>query len=249
MTKSIWAWLMMPLSGSGTHSIADWAAWHARLMVLAWGILFPVGAFAARFYKVSAHQDWPRQLDNKAWWLAHRAIQSLAVATMTAGLLLAFGSGRGESAAAAVHGWLGWLLCAAGWLQVAAGLLRGSKGGPTDVRMRGDHYDMSRWRLGFERLHKAGGWLAIVVAVPTIAIGLAVADAPRWMALVLACWWAALVVWFCRMQGQGRCMDTYQAIWGPDERHPGNRIAPVGWGVRRYSAQSWLERPGRCKKH
>ena len=36
-----------------------------------------------------------------------------------------------------------------------------------------------------------------------------------------------------RLQRQGRCIDTYQAIWGPDPRHPGNRLKPVGWGVRR----------------
>jgi hypothetical protein len=38
---------------------------------------------------------------------------------------------------------------------------------------------------------------------------------------------------FARWQRAGRCIDTYQAIWGPDPAHPGNRRPPVGWGVRR----------------
>lgn len=238
------AWLATPLSGSTTHDIADWAAWHARSMVLAWAILLPMGAVTARFYKVRSHQDWPRQLDNKTWWHAHRWMQGIAVVVMTVGLMLAFGAGQAHSTAASLHGGLGWVLCIAGWLQVLTGVFRGSKGGPTDTQVRGDHYDMSRWRRGFERLHKGLGWLTIVVAVPTIAIGLTVADAPRWMAIVLTFWWLGLGIWCVRLQVRGHCMDTYQAIWGPDEVHPGNRMPPVGWGVRRYTARSWRERSG-----
>lgn len=244
MTESLLAWFAMPLSGSATHNIAGCTAWHARLMVLAWGILLPMGALIARFYKVRSTQDWPRQLDNKTWWHAHRWMQSIAVVFMTVGLMLAFGAGQRDSVAASVHVWLGWFLCLTGWLQVAAGVLRGSKGGPTDTQVRGDHYDMSRWRCWFERLHKGQGWLAIVIAVPTIAIGLKVSDAPRWMALVLTFWWIGLGIWFVRLQALGRCMDTYQAIWGPEELHPGNRMPPIGWGVRRYTARSWRKRSG-----
>jgi protein-S-isoprenylcysteine O-methyltransferase Ste14 len=236
-------WLATPMSGSSTHQIAGWASWHARLMVLSWGILLPLGSFTARFYKVLPQQDWPRQLDNKTWWHTHRWLQSLAVVFMTLGLVLAYGAGLGDGVAVWLHVGFGWFLCIIGWSQVVVGLLRGSKGGPTDTQMRGDHYDMSRWRLWFERLHKGLGWLAVVVAVPTIGLGLTVSDAPRWMATVLVFWWLALGVWFFRMQRCGRCIDTYQAIWGPDAVHPGNRIAPVGWGVRRYTTQSWRARP------
>jgi hypothetical protein len=103
---------------------------------------------------------------------------------------------------------------------------------------------MTSWRRWFERLHKGLGWLAIVVAIPTIAVGLKVSDAPRWMAFVMIIWWAGLAVWFVRLQLKGRCIDTYQAIWGPDEEHPGNRIPPIGWGISRYTAQTWSKRPG-----
>lgn len=242
MMEALLNWLNTPLSGAATHSIAPWTAWHARLMVLGWGILMPIGALAARFYKVLPAQDWPKELDNKTWWHAHRWVQGAAVACMTAGLVLAFGAGRGDSPAAQVHAALGWGLCIAGWAQVLAGLCRGSKGGPTSGQWRGDHYDMSAWRLGFERFHKGLGWLAILVAIPTIAVGLMVSDAPRWMAGVLIVWWCGLAAWFVRLQMRGRCIDTYQAIWGPDEVHPGNRLPPIGWGIRRYTAHTWRQR-------
>lgn len=242
MTDWLVTWLTTPWSGATTHGIATSTAWHARLMVLSWAILMPLGAFAARFYKVLPTQNWPEALDNSTWWNAHRWMQGTAVLCMTAGLVLVFAAGRGDGAAANVHGTLGWLLCIAAWLQVLAGVFRGSKGGPADVRLRGDHYDMSSRRLWFERLHKGLGWMAIVAAIPTIALGLKVSDAPRWMACVLIAWWAALAVWFVRLQMQGRCIDTYQAIWGPDEAHPGNRVPPIGWGISRYTTRTWRQR-------
>ncbi len=249
MVEAVVTWLLTPLSGAATHDIAMATAWHARLMVLSWGMLSPLGALAARYYKILPRQAWPRTLDNQAWWRAHLWLQGSAVACMTAGLALALMTVSADGAATSLHALFGWLLCLTGWLQAASGLLRGSKGGPSDRRMRGDHYDMTRRRLCFERFHKAAGWLGIVAAVPTIAIGLVAADAPRWMGVALALWWAGLAACFVYLQRRGRCVDTYQAIWGPDPRHPGNRIAPVGWGVRRYTAESWRQRPGLDNKN
>ena len=175
----------------------------------------------------------------------HRRLQWAGVGVMTFGLWLAWnhaaeaGGGAGistrafTSTAARAHAWAGWALCAVAWLQIAGGLARGSKGGPTDVQMRGDHYDMTPRRTSFERAHKALGWLAVVASMVVIALGLVVADAPRWMALVLALWWLVLAAVCAVLQQRGRCIDTYQAIWGPDPIHPGNRMSPVGWGVRR----------------
>lgn len=236
------AWLLAPLSGAAQHHIADWAAWHARWMVLGWGVLLPLGVLAARFFKVLPGQPWPQRLDHKAWWHAHRLLQWAGVLAMLAGLWLAWGQGSGATAAARAHALLGHALCAAGLVQLISGLLRGSKGGPTEPHPRGDHYDMTGWRLRFERLHKALGWAAVLVAAGVIVLGLVVADAPRWMLLVLAAWWGLLAMAFVRWQRQGRCIDTYQAIWGPDAAHPGNRRSPVGWGVRRYTAAQWRAR-------
>jgi vacuolar-type H+-ATPase subunit I/STV1 len=226
-------WLMTPLSGVAQHHIAPWAYWHARCMVLGWGVLLPLGALVARYFKVTPRQNWPEQLDNKAWWHGHRSLQWAGIFAMSLGMLLAFGNGSAASPAARLHAWAGWAVATLGWLQIAAGLHRGSKGGPTDVQLSGDHYDMTRHRVWFERLHKGLGWLALLAAVLVMVLGLLLADAPRWMAVLLGAWWLLLTALALHWQRQGRCIDTYQAIWGPDPRHPGNRLKPIGWGVRR----------------
>jgi hypothetical protein len=226
-------WLMASWSGSADHALAGWAVWHARLMVLAWGVLLPLGALVARFFKVLPGQDWPRVLDHKAWWHAHRVLQWLGVGLMGLGLWLAWGQGSGQGPGALVHRWLGMGVCALGLFQAVGGLARGSKGGPTSAQLQGDHYDMTGWRRTFERLHKTLGWFAVLSAVPVMMSGLVLSDAPRWMALVLSVWWLALIAAFVALQRAGRCIDTYQAIWGPDPVHPGNRLRPIGWGVRR----------------
>lgn len=226
-------WLLAPLSGAASHHIEPWAAWHGRGMVLAWGVLLPLGALAARYFKVLPGQHWPTQLDHRGWWHAHRALQGAGVVVMSLGAALAWGQGGATTLAATLHGWAGWALVALGWLQVVAGLYRGSKGGPTDMHLRGDHYDMTAHRRQFERLHKGLGWLSVLMAVGVLGLGLHVADAPRWMALGLTTWWLLLLALARRWQSQGRCIDTYQAIWGPDPRHPGNHLPPIGWGVHR----------------
>ncbi len=231
--SGLWQWLMDPLSGASQHSLPPWAYWHARCMVLAWGVLLPVGALVARYFKVTPRQDWPHVLDHKAWWHAHRGLQWSGVILATWGVALAWNQGSAAKLSAQLHAWAGWTVLVLGWLQVAAGLVRGSKGGPTSEQMRGDHYDMTPTRMWFERLHKSLGWLAVLLAVAVLVLGLQTADAPRWMALVLALWWLALALAAWRWQRAGRCIDTYQAIWGPDPRHPGNRVRPIGWGVRR----------------
>ena len=226
-------WFLTPLSGTLHHPIEPWAYWHARCMVLGWGVLLPLGALSARYFKVTPHQAWPQQLDSKGWWHAHRALQWAGIVAMSAGALLAWGQGTGSSVTARLHAGAGWALVALGWLQIAAGLGRGSKGGPTDDQMRGDHYDMTPHRIRFERLHKGLGWLAILAALGVTLMGLRVADAPRWMAITLVAWWGLLGLAAWRWQRQGRCLDTYQAIWGSDPHHPGNGTKPIGWGIRR----------------
>lgn len=234
-------WLSAPLSGSAEHHIAPWAVWHARCMVLAWGVLLPLGALVARFFKVLPGQDWPRVLDHKAWWHAHRALQWLGVGLMAIGLWLVWGNAAAAGPVARWHAVAGWLVCALGAVQVVGAMARGSKGGPTEATLRGDHYDMTSWRLTFERVHKSLGWVAVLAAVGVIGLGLWLSDAPRWMALLLASWWLLLLLGFVQLQRAGRCIDTYQAIWGPSQRHPGNHLRPIGWGVRR--PQRWGTRP------
>ncbi len=230
-------WLMESISGSSTHTIAPWAMWHARWMVLAWGVLLPVGVLIARFFKVLPSQNWPQAVDNTVWWHAHRALQWTGFACMLVGLWLVWGKGASLGGLPQLHGWLGLLVCTLAAVQVLGALARGSKGGPTESAMRGDHYDMTPRRRVFERLHKGLGWLAVLLAAVVMAMGLALADAPRWMVLLLALWWLALLAVFVHLQGAGRCIDTYQAIWGPEPHHPGNCMQPIGWGIVRAPAR------------
>jgi len=238
-------WLFVPLSGHAHHHLPSWMAWHGRAMVLGWGILLPLGVLIARYFKVVPRQRWPDELDNKTWWHGHRLLQTAGVAIMTIGGLLAFGHGEDAGILARIHHGLGWSLIASGWIQTFGGLLRGSKGGG---HVRGDHYDMTARRRVFEYIHKFVGTAAVLLAVIVIGIGLVLADAPRWMAAMLGFWWLALALLAWRWEYEGRCMDTYQAIWGPDGVHPGNRVPTIGWGVRRYSREGWNRR-GRRASH
>lgn len=230
------AWVLAPLSGAADHSLPAPVAWHGRGMVLAWGVLIPLGVLVARYFKVMPGQEWPRHLDNPTWWRWHLRLQNAGIVVMLAALGTILIGSTGAWPGAAIHRAVGWLVVALGLLQVVAGLLRGTKGGPSaqgSNGLRGDHYDMTPRRVAFEVLHKFGGLLALLLAAVAIMAGLGAADAPRWMPAALIVWWGVLgcVAW--TLQRRGRCIDTYQAIWGPDDAHPGNLRPPIGLGVRR----------------
>ncbi len=239
-------WLQTPLSGRMDHALASSLAWHGRLMTLAWAVLVPLGVLVARYLKVTRRQDWPRTLDNPLWWHGHRAAQYSAVALSTLGVWLAWQStGVTDSIQPSwvwMHHRIGWSLFILAWLQILIALARGSKGGPTgagadpaDPRTwRGDHYDMSPRRRVFEWLHKLGGHGALLLSVLVVLSGLIAADAPRWMPALIGFWWCLLAAIAVVWQWQNRAIDTYQAIWGPDPRHPGAARRPIGFGIRRY---------------
>lgn len=226
-------WLMTPLSGVTDHRIDPATFWHARSMVLAWAVLLPLGALVARFYKVRPGQGWPGKLDDKWWWDRHRALQYAGCAVMLVGLWFVYDHGGRPGLLAWSHHWLGWVVVVMALAQLLSAGFRGSKGGPTDRLMRGAHYDMTRQRHAFEWFHKGVGWLSLLLSLAVFVSGLIVVDAPRWMPLVLGCWYLLLFAAFWRLQRQGRCHDTYQAIWGPDPAHPGNGPRRTGFGVRR----------------
>ena len=162
------AWWLTPLSGASEHHLPDWVIWHARTMVAAWAVLLPLGVLVARYFKVTPRQDWPRVLDNRAWWHAHRGLQYGGMALVAVGTWLAWNQGAQASASAVWHHWLGWAVVILGAGQLISAWTRGSKGGPTEPTLRGDHYDMTPHRRWFERLHKGLGWLAIGAAVLTV---------------------------------------------------------------------------------
>ncbi|WP_299206167.1 cytochrome b561 domain-containing protein [uncultured Tateyamaria sp.] len=223
-------WLLAPIDPTRAHEVGFAISWHARSMVLAWGVLAPLAVIIARFFKVMPRQDWPRELDNQVWWRSHWMGQSLVVGLSIFGLALVLPS---DLATMSLHNWLGYLVLVGALLQVVLGLCRGSKGGPTDTQLRGHHYDMTPWRRMFEALHKIIGYAVILLAILTITLGLWKANGPVWMWLVLAIWWTTLLAVFVMMQKRGMAVDTYQAIWGTDPHHPGNQGPAPGWGVRR----------------
>lgn len=220
----MWDWLLSPIDASRAHEVGFAISWHARLMVLAWGILAPVAVIIARFFKVLPHQDWPRQLDSQAWWRSHwMGLASVFVLSLVAlSLVMPL-----DFAELSLHSGLGYSILVGTMLQITLGLFRGSKGGPTapaaDGSPRGDHYDMTAWRRVFETLHKSLGYGLLALAAVTILIGLWDANGPRWMWLVIVLWWIVLVNAFVIFQSRGLAVDTYQAIWGTDPRHPGNQ--------------------------
>ena len=234
-------WLLLPVDTARAHAVAPHVAWHARFMVLAWAVLFPLGILAARFFKITPRQRWPELIDNRMWWYAHLGLQYAAGATVIAALWLIW-TPIGSRSFGATHALVGWATVASCCVQFLGGWLRGSKGGPTEPRpdgsWSGDHYDMSPRRRLFEHVHKTLGYVAVLFSIGAVLTGLWHANAPRWMALAICAWWLALLAAFIGLQRRGYAIDTYQAIWGPDPRHPGNRLPPIGWGVRRPGSRT-----------
>jgi gluconolactonase len=220
-------------------------AWHGRLMVMAWGVLAPLAVLLARYCKVMPAQKWPAELDNPFWWHGHRWLNYLAVVLTLLAVFLVHGALRHPDPWRELHALAGWSMLSLALLQVLGAHLRGSKGGPTAPRLdaggqvldlHGDHFDMTLRRRCFEYAHKSLGHLCWMLAWATLLLGLNLAHAPYWMALVLLLWWCALLASAWQLQRQGRCLDTYQAIWGNAPELPGNQRPPIGWGVRRLPA-------------
>ena len=243
MSTQLFQWLMQTVSGSTDHHVTLAVAWHGRLMVLAWAIAIPMAVLLARYFKVMPSQNWPHELDNKFWWRGHRFLNYLAVCFTAVGIGLVFGKNYYAGDVHLLHGILGWSLVLLTGVQVLGGWFRGSKGGPTAPRLAedgtvldlyGDHYEMSTRRVLFEWVHKFVGLLALIMAIGNIMLGLYLADAPRWMLLSMITWWGVLCWVVIYLQCNGRCLDTYQAIWGTDTALPGARVKPIGWGIRRH---------------
>lgn len=229
-------WLFSPIDPLRMHEVGYAISWHARLMVLGWGVLAPLAVLMARYFKVLPGQDWPQELDNQLWWRSHWIGHSAVFLLSGVGFVLVLPT---DFSAMSLHNWLGYGLLFGVVVQVALGLFRGNKGGPTapqaDGSLRGHHYDMTPWRRTFEALHKSLGYGLLVLAALTILLGLWKANGPVWMWLALIVWWAGLIVASIVMQRRGMAIDTYQAIWGVDPAHPGNTAKQPGWGVRRIT--------------
>jgi hypothetical protein len=161
----------------------------------------------------------------------HRVMQYTAATLTLLALILIWMSPR-MGVISGPHAFIGWTVIALLAVQVFSGLLRGTKGGPTDTELRGDHFDMTLRRLIFEYVHKFAGYVALGCAIAASLTGLWQTNAPMWMWVTLLPWWVALVVAFGLLQHRVGAIDTYQAIWGDDPTYPGNRKKPIGFGIR-----------------
>lgn len=234
----MWEWLLASVDTSRIHDISLAMSWHGRIMVLGWAILSPLAILVARYAKILPGQNWPEELDNQTWWHVHWITQMFVLILGVLAIALIKSEG-GNSGQAAFHHMFGYVILFFGVMQGASGLLRGSKGGPEYQikrgHRRGDHYDMTLWRRGFEHLHKSIGYVLMALIIYEVVSGMWIANAPNGMFVGIFLWWIGLIATFIILQKKGRAIDTYQAIWGPDPEHPGNQIPLRGWGTRRPS--------------
>lgn len=238
-------WLLTPLSGSSEHAISPGIAWHGRLMVLSMGLLMPLVVLVARFFKITLRQDWPRQLDNPFWFVTHRRWSHVIGLVLVAGLACALAAASWQAPWSSPHAALGWAVIAFVVVQMVSAWQRGTHGGPVNPFTRkrrpphewpGDHFSMSPRRIAFEYVHKYAGYALLLLTVTAISTGLVAANSPRWMPVVMGIWWLFMLCVFIWLQRAGRCVDTYQAIWGLDPNLPGNqRRYPIGFGISRKS--------------
>lgn len=229
--------MLNPIDSARPHDVSLLESWHARLMVLAWGVILPVGVIVARFFKVTPRQSWPEELDNRAWWYGHLFLQWFGALLSLIGLILILTEMRHVDLFKSPHHFFGWMTIALMMVQIFAGVFRGSKGGPTypapDGSWRGDHYDMTRRRKIFEYGHKSLGYVALFTGGLAIWFGLTIANAPVWMWSSISLWWILVLVTALVLQTRKGALDTYKAIWGNDPQLPGNKIKPIGLGVKR----------------
>ena len=237
MFDLVWQWLLTPIDTSVPHIIDFQTAWHGRLMVGAWGLLFPVSILITRFMKITPGQKWPEQLDNRFWFKVHVTAQLAGGVAMAVAVWLIWSEGS-DKTMHWLHRMCGWSVVTLYVAQVVGGAVRGSRGGPEwpapDGSWHGDHYDMTRRRVIFEIAHKSLGYLSLALAFVAMVLGLWISTAPHWMWLGLFGWWGLAAIIYAACQKRGMALDTYQAIWGPDPSLPGNCRKPIGIGIRRY---------------
>ncbi len=224
-------WLSDPLAGAVRRQEPLLFTLHGWINLFAVGFALPVGAIIARYFKVTRRQDWPRQVDSKFWWRGHLLLSYLGVALMIAAQVPIanfshFLDLRGFSQLKLTHlahFASGWLFLLMGIFIVFTGWLRGSKGGPTDKQLRGDHYDLTERRLLFEAIHKKVGYALLTLSCFVAITGLFAAAMPRWSLGLLIIWWSFLLLLSFRYELGGKQIPTYQATWGLKLEHPGNR--------------------------
>jgi uncharacterized membrane protein len=130
---------------------------HGSLMLIAWGFLLPMGAFAARFLK---HRP------DGLWFHIHKASQVVGLLFAIAGWIIAL---RNFNVFADIgynnyrHGICGMVTMVLGLLQPLNAIIRPHAPNGDEAKPPS--------RFFWELVHKGGGYLAVVLAVATIILG------------------------------------------------------------------------------
>ena len=123
---------------------------HGLLMVIAWGLLFPSGAFISL--------GWRARFAKGKWFALHRGVQSLGLLLTVIGLIVAVKMIQGDDHFDDPHHIVGLILIILACLQPLNALVRGKPAAATDgVR--------TTQRAGWELAHKGGGYAMICAGV------------------------------------------------------------------------------------
>ena len=138
---------------------------HGTLMILGWGFLLPSGVIMANLAK---------HMKNAFWFKYHRANQVLGLCVAFVGWVLALHEfdvfNAGSKNVPFFHGTLGIVIMSIGLLQPVNAFFRPHKH---------DGQPKSKSRYYWEILHKSCGYLAIVLAVIQILLGISLVSKPN----------------------------------------------------------------------
>lgn len=130
---------------------------HGALNMLGWGILMPIGAIVARYFK-----EW-----DPIWYYSHAAIQGLGWLFGLVGFILGFVTQGFIHAQVEHHKNLGITILVVGCLQVTALLLRPQKG--------------SKFRKYWNWYHHNAGRILVILAISNIFYGIHLGmEGPSW---------------------------------------------------------------------
>jgi hypothetical protein len=135
-------------------SVAPIKIAHGVLMAVSWGILLPLGVIFARFYRHVEPNKGPRAV----WFVAHQALQYSGVIIAAVGFIVAIYMERDASHFATTHAKLGLTVMCLGLTQPLNAFIRPHPG--------------EKYRAIWSAWHKSAGYIAVLLAVATIFLGL-----------------------------------------------------------------------------
>lgn len=136
---------------------------HGTCMLLGWGLLLPSGVIAA---KTLRHKG-------PVWFKLHRGVQVTGLLLATIGWIIALSRFNvfiaGGAKLSLIHGSLGMVVMSLGLLQPLNAFFRPHPSKPEDSA------GMKTKRRGWEILHKGSGYLAVLLGLITVGLGIGIA--------------------------------------------------------------------------